>query len=133
MWSPGWPWPRATVSATAVSSARSRTPRESRPSHGFPAPTAGAAVGADSGGVCSAIPTRSRTNRASAAAPEGLLATCPGGSGGAGPARVIRVTPPADSGITRCPPPLCLVVTNIWDLTVRRHIDLCRVASQACR
>ncbi|WP_394298223.1 putative leader peptide [Streptomonospora alba] len=24
-------------------------------------------------------------------------------------------------------------MTNIWDLTVRRHIDLCRVASQACR
>ncbi|MFC3997027.1 putative leader peptide [Nocardiopsis sediminis] len=24
-------------------------------------------------------------------------------------------------------------MTNIWGLTERRHIDLCRVASQACR
>ncbi|WP_461003344.1 putative leader peptide [Streptomonospora sediminis] len=24
-------------------------------------------------------------------------------------------------------------MTNLWGLTVRRHIDLCRVASQACR
>ncbi|MFC6003152.1 putative leader peptide [Streptomonospora nanhaiensis] len=23
-------------------------------------------------------------------------------------------------------------MTNLWGLTVRRHIDLCRVASQAC-
>ncbi|MFC4566065.1 putative leader peptide [Nocardiopsis mangrovi] len=24
-------------------------------------------------------------------------------------------------------------MTNLWGLTERRHIDLCRVASQACR
>ncbi|WP_376769095.1 MULTISPECIES: putative leader peptide [Nocardiopsis] len=24
-------------------------------------------------------------------------------------------------------------MTNLWGLTERRHVDLCRVASQACR
>ncbi|WP_394344508.1 putative leader peptide [Haloactinospora alba] len=24
-------------------------------------------------------------------------------------------------------------MTNIWGLTGRRHVDLCRIASQACR
>ncbi|MFC4865734.1 putative leader peptide [Streptomonospora arabica] len=46
---------------------------------------------------------------------------------------VIRVTIRARSGITQRWPPLCSFVTNLWCLTARRHIDLCRVASQACR
>ncbi|WP_394350063.1 putative leader peptide [Streptomonospora sp. PA3] len=47
-------------------------------------------------------------------------------------ARVIHVTLSPDRGITGRWPPLCSFVTNLWGLTVRRHIDLCRVASQAC-
>ncbi|WP_398695610.1 putative leader peptide [Streptomonospora wellingtoniae] len=50
-----------------------------------------------------------------------------------GTRRVIHVTIRVRSGITERWPPLCSFVTNLWGLTVRRHIDLCRVASQACR
>ncbi|WP_394347335.1 putative leader peptide [Streptomonospora litoralis] len=39
----------------------------------------------------------------------------------------------ADRGITRRWSALCSFVTNLWGLTGRRHIDLCRIASQACR
>ncbi|MFD0775524.1 putative leader peptide [Streptomonospora algeriensis] len=55
------------------------------------------------------------------------------GSGFSGRRRVIRVAVAPGHGIRRRLPPLCSFVTNIWDLTRRRHIDLCRVASQACR
>ncbi|MFC7744080.1 putative leader peptide [Nocardiopsis composta] len=40
---------------------------------------------------------------------------------------------PHRGGIIRRPWILFLFVTNLWGLTERRHVDLCRVASQACR
>ncbi|MFC3522094.1 putative leader peptide [Streptomonospora nanhaiensis] len=45
---------------------------------------------------------------------------------------MIWVTSHRGWGITGQWPPLWTFVTNLWGLTVRRHIDLCRVASQAC-
>ncbi|WP_408638966.1 putative leader peptide [Nocardiopsis suaedae] len=45
---------------------------------------------------------------------------------------VTGLTPPTP-GIIRRGPLLFLFVTNLWGLTERRHVDLCRVASQACR
>ncbi|WP_412759368.1 putative leader peptide [Nocardiopsis rhodophaea] len=46
-------------------------------------------------------------------------------------AHVIRLIP-GRLGIKRPCWLLFTFVTNIWGLTERRHIDLCRVASQAC-
>ncbi|WP_408639176.1 putative leader peptide [Nocardiopsis endophytica] len=45
---------------------------------------------------------------------------------------VTGLTPPTP-GIIGRGPLLFLFVTNLWGLTERRHVDLCRVASQACR
>ncbi|WP_394296686.1 putative leader peptide [Nocardiopsis baichengensis] len=47
-------------------------------------------------------------------------------------ANVTGLTPPG-GGIIGRGRLLFLTVTNLWGLTERRHVDLCRVASQACR
>ncbi|WP_369406300.1 putative leader peptide [Nocardiopsis trehalosi] len=45
---------------------------------------------------------------------------------------VTGLTPQA-TGINRSCWLFFTLVTNLWGLTSRRHVDLCRVASQACR
>ncbi|WP_394296700.1 putative leader peptide [Nocardiopsis potens] len=55
------------------------------------------------------------------------------GSGRAGDPEGVTGLTPRGGGIIRRPWILFLIVTNLWGLTERRHVDLCRVASQACR